>query len=102
MEDNNVINQETELVENNEALTVDLLTEEDLESNGSGLYGLGFVALGAIVAGTAAIIHSNRDKINAKRTERQIKKLQKKGYNVSKLEIVSPEKDVDSEEDYDE
>lgn len=102
MEDNNVINQETELVEDSEASTVDLLTEEDLESSGSGLYSLGIVALGAIVAGTAAIIHHNHDKIEAKRTEGLIKKLQKRGYNVSKLEIVSHEKNVDSEEDYDE
>lgn len=98
MEDN-VLNQETELVENSEALTTE--TDEILESSDSGFSGLGDFVIGALCVGIAAVAFAKRDKIKEKITERQIKKLEKKGYNVSKLEVVDSE-DVDSEEDTDE
>lgn len=101
MEDNNVINQETELTENNDVLTAELITEDDLETGSSGLAGVGIAAL-AILGGVAAIAYKKRDKINERRTERQIKRLQKKGYNISKIEVFESEDDVESEEDTEE
>lgn len=74
-------------------------TEEATESK-NGL--LGLVIGGAVaVVGAGVALYKNRDKIKQARVNRQIKKLEKKGYCVSKpipaIEVVPDE--VDEEEE---
>lgn len=98
MEDNMTIEQSTELVEGNEVLNEG---SEDVIESSSANIGLGLAAL-AVLTGTVAIAYRKRDAIKAKRTERQIKRLEKKGYNISKLENAETGEDVDPEEDTEE
>ena len=54
------------------------------------------VGLGAIVvAGVGAVAYKNRDKLE----KWMIKKLEKKGYHVAKIEVVDNEVEDNSEED---
>lgn len=89
MEDNKTL--ENEIVEENE---VALDNIEDNENENSGI-GAAIVSL-LIGASIGVLIIKNKDKIKAKRIERQIKHLEKAGYEVSKIEVESD--DVDSEE----
>lgn len=92
MEDNTTI--ANDIIEENEVALDNLEENEDQDS------GLGFAIAGLVlgVGAVAALIVKNKDKIKAKRIERQIKKLEKEGYNVSKINIEDTE-EVEVEED---
>ena len=83
-----------DIIEENEVALDNLEENEDQDS------GLGFAVAGLVlgVGAVAALIVKNKDKIKAKRIERQIKKLEKEGYNVSKIDIDDAE-EVEVEED---
>lgn len=98
MEDNMKIEQTTKL-ENGEVLTTEL--SEDVMTDETGINGLALAALAAL-GGAAAIAFAKRGKIKSKITERQVKRLEKKGFNVSKVEVVEGEDDVDPEKDTEE
>lgn len=82
-----------DIIEENE-VALDNLEENENEDSG-----LGFAIAGLVLGAgaVAALIVKNKDKIKAKRIERQIKKLEKAGYNVTKIDIEDEE--VVSEED---
>lgn len=92
MEDNTTI--ANDIIEENEVALDNLEENEDQDS------GLGFAIAGLVlgVGAVAALIVKNKDKIKAKRIERQIKKLEKEGYNVSKIDVEDTE-EVEVEED---
>ena len=73
-------------------------TEEATESK-NGL--LGLVIGGAVaVVGAGVALYKNRDKIKQARVNRQIKKLEKKGYCISKVPVIEVVPDaVDEEEE---
>ena len=93
MEDNKITNVE---VEENE-VALDTIEENDSEDAGLG------VAIAGVVLGVGALtafIYKNRDKIKAKRIARQITKLEKDGYIVSKpveCEVVENDEDETKE-----
>lgn len=79
-------------MDNNEIMVLDSIEIEDVEVNteeepieesGHGIAGIFGAVLAIAGAGYAAWRYSKSDK----RTERQIKKLEKKGYTVSKTEL---------------
>lgn len=80
--------------ENQEVIDIQDEDVEVVDSNGEpagskGLLGLALgIGVGIAVAGVAA--WKNRDKIKQKRVDKQIKKLEKKGYVVSKEIPVVP------------
>lgn len=93
MEDNKITNVK---VEENE-VALDTIEENDSEDAGLG------VAIAGVVLGVGALtalIYKNRDKIKAKIIARQIAKLEKDGYIVSKLvecEVVENDEDETKE-----
>lgn len=91
-------------MEDNMTITNDIIEENEValdnpEENENEDSGLGFAIAGLVLGAgaVAALIVKNKDKIKAKRIERQIKKLEKAGYNVSKSDVE--ESEVVSEED---
>ena len=79
-----------ENVEENETLdeTPEEMGEIDVKKI---VFGLGAI----VVAGVGAIAYKNRGKLE----KWMIKKLEKKGYQVTKIEVVDAEVEDDSEED---
>lgn len=55
---------------------------DDTEASGGGIFGKVLLGLAAVGVGAAVLYHKNKDKID----ERRIRKLEKKGYQVTKLE----------------
>lgn len=90
------MNEETKVfdeIEIEEEETVD--TVETYEESGSGLLGLALVAAAAVGSGVAAWWYSKSGKLD----ERRAKKLEKKGYTVTRPE---PVEDVEAVELHDE
>ena len=104
MEDKMINTQETttEEAENNEALVADDILDCDLDYNRDSCVGV--LVVGALSAAVGAVLYTNRKKIHAWRNDRKIKKLQKEGYIVSKIEddAVESEDAVESDEDTEE
>lgn len=77
------------------------VSAETSSSKGSGSGSLGVLVVGALIAGGVGLF-KNRKKLTEKKTEKQIKKLEKQGYVVSRMEIVDTEPveepDVEPEE----
>ena len=90
-------NNEMELVNNSEVEVLDY--SDNYEESGSGI--LGKVMIGAAIAGVglgAVLLRKNRDKIN----DWRIRKLEKAGYTVAKVEDAENyEEHVVSNEDVD-
>lgn len=90
-------------MEDNKTLTNDIIEENEValdnieeDENEDSCFGFAIAGLVLGAGAVAALIVKNKDKIKAKRIERQIKKLEKAGYNVSKIdaedeEVVSEE-----------
>lgn len=89
---NELMNTEVEEILDNEA-TYEEETEEKSSVAGKIVFGLG----AAVVAGATALAIKNRDKIKAKRTERQIKKLEAKGYVVVDVNDDDESEDIEEE-----
>lgn len=87
MEDEMTVNEN---VEENETLdeTPEEMGEIDVKKI---VFGLGAI----VVAGVGAIAYKNRGKLE----KWMIKKLEKKGYQVTKLEVIDAEVEDNSEED---
>lgn len=85
------MNEEIKVLDENEIEEVEMDMEEYPETSGKGI--LGLLALVGVAAGGAVggLIYKNRNKLE----EREIKKLEKKGYIITKPE---PVEDVESEE----
>lgn len=98
MEDKKINTQETttEEVENNEALVADEVLDCDLDYNRDSCVGI--LVVSAVSAAVGTVLYTNRKKIHAWRNDRKIKKLQKEGYIVSKIEDDVIESDEDTEE----
>lgn len=86
--------EEVEVIDNTEVEVYDLEPEE--ESGGGLLKAVGI--LGVCGAVGAAALHFTKKK----REEWTIKKLEKKGYIVTKAEVVDDEEDFDEDFDFDE
>ena len=90
------MNEETKVFDEITTEEVDTTIEAIEEESGGGLIAMGAIAFGALIAGIAAFVCDRNGKLD----ERRIKKLEKKGYVVSKPEPV--EEDVETEEVLDE
>lgn len=98
------MNEETKVMANEATNNTEVqgtYTESDTSSNGGGSKGLGVLVVGALIAGGVGLF-KNRDKIKAKKEEKQIKKLEKKGYVVYKAEEVCEEAEDLLPEDFSE
>lgn len=93
-----IMNEETK----NEIMELDNDTEMEVydmepEDSGSGILGKVLIGAGVLAAGAVALAYKNRDKLE----ERRIKKLEKKGYIITKAEVVEDE-DYDFDDDFEE
>lgn len=87
------MNEETKVMVNeatNNSEAQETYTESNTSSNGGGSKSLGVLVVGALIAGGVGLF-KNRDKIKAKKEEKQIKKLEKKGYVVYKADDICEE-----------
>ena len=90
-------NEETRIeeMENLESYPVETetlwLEPEEESENGSGLGKLVLAGLGIVGLGLAAFAYKKKDQIAAKKTEKAIKKLEKKGYTIMKVEDTEDE-----------
>lgn len=89
------MNEETKVFDENTIEEVVEETVETYEESGSGILGLAVVAAAAVGSGVAAWWYSKSGKLD----ERRAKKLEKKGYTVTRPE---PVEDVETEEAHDE
>lgn len=90
------MNEETKVFDENTIEEVAEETVEIIEESGSGILGLALVAAAAVGSGVAAWWYSKSGKLD----ERRAKKLEKKGYTVTRPEPV--EEDVETVEIHDE
>ena len=93
MEDKNIEN-----IEETEIEVLDTYTDEPEESTSKGISGK-LIALGALAIGGAVVyLRATKDKRAAKREEKEIQKLEAKGYVIGKkVEETEPAEDVTEE-----
>ena len=77
-----------EMVTYEERENTEMEVYNDHETSGGGILGKVLVGAGIVAAGAAALIYKNRDKLEARR----IRKLEAKGYVITKPEVCEPEK----------
>lgn len=92
------MNEEMILQETTEETNTEIdTTYVDSESSSGGLATKVLLGLGGLLVAGTVVAVKNKDKIKAKLTDRQIKKLEKKGYIISKSEDSDEPKIIEAE-----